>query len=481
MDAPIALGLDLGTSGLRGVAVTATGERVAEAQASYPLLTPRPGWTEQDPADWREAGFAVLSDLATQLSGREILALGLSGQMHGLVPLDGRGEVVRNAILWNDQRTAEAVGEMLERVPREVFIARTGNPPITGFFGSKLLWLRRAEPENFARTRHALLPKDYLGYLLTGVLASEPTDDSGTNLFDLARKRWDEEILAALELPPSLFPEVVASQAVTGKLGRAAAVRTGLPEGLPVVAGAGDNAAAATGLGLGSQAPELGSVSLGTSGVVFAPLAAATPDPQGRVHLFGHADGGYALVGVTLSAAGSLRWFRDTLAPGTSFDALDAEARSSPPGSNGVTFKPYLAGERSPHLDPELRGSFRGLSLANTRGDLVRAVLEGVAFSLREVLEIIRPLAPIGEALATGGGARSALWLELLADVLELPLALPAQNRGAAYGAALLALQGVGALHEAAAAAPRARLHTVAPRRPETYRAARAAYQVFRG
>lgn len=440
----VALGLDLGTSGVRVLAVDERGAVVAEANRSYPLLTPRPGWTEQRPRDWAEGSFGALRDLAGRLEGYEIAALGLSGQMHGLVPLDAHGNVVRPALLWNDQRTGAAVEEIERSVPRSEMVRRTGNPAITGFQLAKLVWLRHEEPEAFARTRHVLLPKDYLGFVLAGELYAEPSDASGTNCFHLGSRRWDEDILRELGLDPALYPRVVPSHGVAGRVTPAAARATGLPEGLPVIAGAGDNAAAATGLGLSSARPGLGSVSLGTSGVIFAPIATPTPDPQGRVHLFCHADGGYHLLGVTLAAAGSLQWYRDVLAPGTSFDELVRLAGESPPGANGVIFKPYLAGERTPHLDPHLRGSWRGLSLATTSGDLVRSVLEGVAFSLRDALDVMRPLADLGEVLATGGGAASDLWLRILSDVLELPLARPRQNQGAAYGAALLGLQGAG-------------------------------------
>ena len=440
----LALGIDIGTSGVRVLAADEAGAVVAESTRSYPLLTPRPGWTEQNPEDWFTETVSALEELVTKLSGREIVALGLSGQMHGMVPLDAHGEVVRPAILWNDQRTGSGVAELGAAVPRETLVARTGNPAITGFQLPKLLWLRKQEPDNFARTRHVLLPKDYLGFKLTGVMAAEPTDASGTNCFEIAQKVWDAEVLGALGLSTELFPEVVASHEVVGRLTDDLAAQIGLPKDLPVVAGAGDNAAAATGLGLSSLTPGVGSVSLGTSGVVFAPLDAPTPDPEGRVHLFCHADGGYNLLGVTLAAAGSLQWYRDTLRPGVSFDALTQEAATSEAGANGVTFRPYLAGERTPYLDPTLRGSWTGLSLATTQADLVRSVLEGVAFSLRDALDIITPLAPLTQAFTTGGGARSGMWLQLTADVLGLPLSRPKQSQGPAYGAALLALQGTG-------------------------------------
>lgn len=444
MSERVVLGLDLGTSGVRVLAVTPDGKVLAETNQSHPLLTPKPGWTEQRPQDWLDASFKALQEMVAQLQDLEIVALGLSGQMHGMVPLDAQGKIVRPAILWNDQRTGPAVQEIETRVPRAELIQRTGNPAITGFQLPKLVWLRASEPEAFARTRHVLLPKDYLAYVLTGEMIAEPSDASGTNCFNLEQKRWDEAILHALELPVSLFPTVVASHAVVGRVLPDMARLAGLPEGLPVVAGAGDNAAAATGLGLSSAKPEQGSVSLGTSGVIFAPLTSPIPDPEGRVHLFCHADGGYHLLGVTLAAAGSLQWYRDTLAPNTSFEALMTLAGDSSPGANGVTFKPYLAGERTPHMNPDLRGSWTGLSLATSQADLVRSVIEGVSFSLRDALDVVKPLATLSSALATGGGTKSDLWLQMLSDVLELPLSRPSQNQGAAYGAALLAMQGAG-------------------------------------
>lgn len=465
----LALGIDLGTTGVRVVAVDQSGALQAEVTHGYPLYTPKPGWTEQRPEDWVAASLAALREIAIGLEGQEIVALGLSGQMHGMVAIAASGQPIRPAILWNDQRTGAAVAEIEAAIPRLELIARTGNPAITGFHLPKLLWLRQAEPEAYARTRHSLLPKDYLGYVLTGVMAAEPTDASGTNCFNLAQKAWDKDVLSSVGVDPALFPEIIPSHGVTGPLTAEAAAATGLPEGLPVVAGAGDNAAAATGLGLSSRQLALGSVSLGTSGVIFAPLLEPTPDPEGRVHLFCHADGGYNLLGVTLAAAGSLQWYRDTLAPGQSFAELMGQAAQSLPGANGVTFKPYLAGERTPHLNPKLRGSFSGLSLATTQADLVRAVIEGVAFSLRDALDVIGNLTTLTRALATGGGAKSDLWLQLVADVLELPLLRPAQNQGAAYGAALLALQGAGVVVDATTVASQVTVASFTPHQSHAY------------
>jgi xylulokinase len=473
----VTLGIDLGTSGVRVLAVLPRGEVVAEVTRDYPLLTPQPGWTEQRPGDWVTASLEALKEMVGKLAGHDIVALGLSGQMHGMVPLDAQGEVVRPAILWNDQRTGEAVAEIEQAVPRAELIRRTGNPAITGFHLPKVVWLRRAEPENYARLRHSLLPKDYLGYVLTGRMAAEPSDASGSNCFNLAAKTWDEDVLAALAIDAGLFAEVIASHEVTGTLKADIAAATGLPADLPVVAGAGDNAAAATSLGLSSRHPEQGSVSLGTSGVIFAPLEEATPDPEGRVHLFCHADGGYHLLGVTLAAAGSLQWYHDTFAPDTGFAELIERAEESPAGAGGVTFKPYLAGERTPHLDPDLRGTWTGLSLATSQADVIRSVLEGVAFSLRDALDVMAPLTTLERGLATGGGAQSPFWLQMVADILELPLTLPRQNQGAAHGAALLAMQGVGLVEDATRVAEGTSGRLVTPQNPERYREPLTAYR----
>lgn len=440
----VTLGVDLGTSGLKAVALDRAGRVVAEVTRSYPLLTPQPGWTEQRPADWVRATLEALRLLSAALGPRPPLALGLSGQMHGLVPLDAHGEVLRPALLWNDQRTGDAVREIEARVPRSELVRRTGNRMVTGFQLPKLQWLRQAEPENFARLRHALLPKDYLGYVLTGEQATEPSDASGVGALSLSRRDWDTDLLDALKLPPSLFPSVLPSGAVVGFLTAGVARATGLPLGLPVVAGGGDNAAAGVALGLSRRRPQVGSVSLGTSGVVFVPLDTPTPDPQGRVHLFCHADGGYHLLGVTLSAAGALQWLRDRVAPEVPLDTLLREAEGVPSGADGLTFLPFLAGERSPHMDPELRASWVGLSLAHGRGHLTRALLEGVACSLADAYEVMRPLSRLQTLLATGGGARSDLWLGMVSGALELEVRRAASEPGAAHGAAMLAMSAAG-------------------------------------
>jgi xylulokinase len=443
--ADVVIGLDLGTGGVRAIAVDLQGQIIAQTTRSYPLLTPQPGWTEQNPFDWVEASLDALSNVTQQLDGHPVIALGLSGQMHGMVPLDAEGRVIRPAILWNDQRTGKAVEEIEATIPRQELIQRTGNPAITGFQLPKLVWLRTEEPQAYALLRQILLPKDYVGYVLTGERVTEPSDASGVGCLNLASRQWDTDILNALNIDPDLFPSVVESTMIAGRLKSDIAVRVGLPAGLPVIAGGGDNAAAAVGLGISSSNLNRGSLSIGTSGVIFAPCDRPIPDPEGRVHLFCHVDGGYHLLGVTLAAGGSLRWYRDTFAPNIAYTDLMDMAERSLPGSRGILFLPHLSGERSPHLDPDTRGAWVNLSLAHTQPDLIRAVLEGVAFSLRAALQVIGEMTPVHQLLATGGGARSSLWLPILADVLQTELIAPKAEEGAAYGAAILAMVGVGA------------------------------------
>lgn len=439
------IGLDLGTGGVRAIAVDLNGHLIAQTTRTYPLLAPHPGWTEQHPADWVAASLAALTELIAMLQGHRAIALGLSGQMHGMVPLDAEGAVIRPAILWNDQRTGQAVVEIEAAISRQELIQRTGNPAITGFQLPKLVWLRLQEPGAFRRLQKILLPKDYLAYVLTGEQATEPSDASGIGCLNLVTRQWDEDILTALKLNSSFFPTVMDSTAIVGQLRAAIAQQTGLPEGLPVIAGGGDNAAAAIGLGISSKHLDRGSLSIGTSGVIFVPCDRPIPDPKGRVHLFCHVDGGYHLLGVTLAAGGALRWCRDTIAPEVPYGELMTLAARSQPGSQGVLFLPHLSGERSPYLDPEARGAWVNLSLAHTQADLVRAVLEGVAFGLKAALEVVNELSPVQQLLATGGGTRSPLWLQILADILQTELVAPKTEEGAAYGAAILAMVGIGA------------------------------------
>ena len=399
---------------MKAVAISPSGAVTAKAEVEYPLSTPHPGWAEQDPDDWWRATERALASLP------EPAAVGLSGQMHGLVVLDRSDRVLRPAILWNDQRTAAECRQIEERIGLERLVTLTGNRALTGFTAPKLLWLRTHEPETYGRIAHVLLPKDYVRLRLTGERAIDAADASGTLLFDVANRRWSEEVLDALELPRAWLPEAYESPDVPG------------------APGAGDQAAGA--LGVGVDRPGRVSVVLGTSGVVFAALPAFAADAEARVHAFCHAvPGGWHAMGVMLSAAGSLRWLRDAVV-GESYDELLREAERWPAQAEGVLFQPYLAGERTPHADPDARAAFVGLGLRHDSGALVRAVLEGVAYGLRDSLELLRELgvdAQVGRV--SGGGARSGLWLRIVASVLGLPLERTAVEEGAAFGAALLA------------------------------------------
>jgi xylulokinase len=440
------VGLDVGTTGVKALAVSPEGEVLARIEEAYPLSTPQPGWAEQDPEDWWRAAESALADLALP----DLRGLGLTGQMHGLVVLDERQRVLRPAILWNDQRTAVECAEIEERLGLHRLVELTGNRALPGFTAPKLLWLRRHEPEVYGRIAHVLLPKDYVRLRLTGERAIDATDASGTLLFDVARRRWSDEVLAALEIPREWLPRVLESPEVAGHKS----------EGVPVAAGAGDQAAGALGVGVDRPGPL--SVVLGTSGVVFASLPAFAANPEGRLHSFCHAvpDAWHAM-GVMLAAAGSLRWLRDVVVPAESFETLTAEAETWPPGAEGLVFLPYLAGERTPHADPDARAAFVGLSLRHDRGALVRGVLEGVAFGLRDALELLKELGvepQVGRA--SGGGSRSDLWLRIVASVLGVPLERAAVEEGAAYGAALLGGVAAGVfadVHEAVTACVRVR------------------------
>jgi xylulokinase len=420
----VVVGIDVGTSAVKALAVSESGEVLARCEEEYPLSIPRIGWAEQDPEDWWRATERALE----RLGARDVAGIGLSGQMHGLVTLDASDRVIRPAILWNDGRTGAECAEIEERVGFERLVELTGNRALTGFTAPKLLWLRRHEPDSYARIAHVLLPKDYVRLRLCGERAIDVSDASGTLLFDVARRRWSDEVIAALELDPAWLPPALESPEVSGRTAG----------GVPVAAGAGDQAAGALGVGVVRPGPL--SIAMGTSGVVFSALDAYAHDPQARVHAFCHAvpDTWHAM-GVMLSAAGSLRWLRDVAAPGVDFAALVGEAARWEPGAEGVTFLPYLSGERTPHADPDARGAFTGLSLHHDRGALVRAALEGVAFGLRDSFDLVGELGGRGSVgRVSGGGARSELWLRIVASVLELPLERVAVEEGAAYGAALL-------------------------------------------
>jgi xylulokinase len=448
------LGIDVGTTGAKAVVIDASGAVVGSATAEYGLSTPQPLWSEQNPADWwNGTQTAIRGALADSgIMGDAIAGMGLTGQMHGAVFLDNEDQVIRPAMLWNDGRTAAQCDEITERVGAERLIRLAGNPALTGFQAPKVLWLREHEPEAYARMARLLLPKDYVRLLLTGEAATDASDAAGTLLLDLQARDWSDAILDALEIPHAWLPTVYEGPDVTGQLRDEVADALGLRRDLPVVAGGGDNAAAAVGNGVIREGNITSSV--GTSGVLFAHSDDVRLDPQGRLHTFCHAvPGAYHLMAVTLSAGNSLRWLRDTLAPGTSYDDLSEGTASLPPGSEGLVFLPYLMGERTPHLDPLARGAFIGLTGRHGREHLVRAVMEGVTFSLRDGLEIMREIGlDVGEVRVTGGGARSPLWRQMQADVYNTPITRMRAEEGPAFGAALLAGVGSGVFPDVAAA-----------------------------
>jgi xylulokinase len=491
---PVTIGIDIGTSGAKGVALAAGGRVVARADAGYPLLTPRPGWTEQEPEDWWQGTVTTLRELTAAVAGHQIVAVGLSGQMHGSVFVDQDGAPIRPALLWNDARTHAECAEIDRRLGAERVIAITGNRASTGFQAPKLMWLRRNEPELAARVAGLLLPKDFIRLRLTGDRATDAADASGTLFLDLRRRRYSDEMLAALDVPLSLLPEVFESPEVTGRVTAAAAAATGLPAGTSVVAGGGDNACAAIGAGLIGEGH--GVCSLGTSGTLFVHSMTARIDPQGALNAFCDAvPGGYHLMGVILAAGGSLGWFRDRIA-GAEADLLAANgldpfavlldgAAAVPAGAEGLLFLPYLAGERSPHMDPHARGAWVGLSLAHDRRHLVRALVEGVGFAFADCLERMRDLGvEPPDITLTGGGARGDLWRSVLAAQLRVPVTAGTAADGPALGAAILAQVGAGVQPDLAsavkaAAAPPSPALRADPELSEHYRQLHARYRAL--
>lgn len=453
------LGLDVGTSGVKAVLVGPDGEVAAAATAPLALSTPRPGWAEQDPEAWWGASVSCMRRVLEARPGARVAAVGISGQMHSSVFLDRAGEVVRPALLWSDGRTTAECREITERAGGEDRLRDlVCNPALEGFTLPKVLWLRRHEPAAYARVATVLLPKDYVRFRLTGALATEPSDASATLMFDTAGGRWSGEIMRLMELPESILPEVGGSAETLGRVTREAAALAGLAEGTPVVGGGADNACGAAGVGV--VAPGEAVASWGTSGTVLAPVAEPRVDPGSRAHTFCHVvPGTWYLMGVVLSAGGAFAWHRDQLARELAGDAdaalrLGEEAAAVPRGAEGVTFLPYLQGERTPHRDAAARGAILGLSLAHTRAHLTRAVLEGICFALRDSVSILQELGMRpGRLLLTGGGARSPFLRRLQAEVFGMPVATVNREEGPAYGAALLAAVGAGAFPDLASAA----------------------------
>lgn len=445
------IGIDIGTSGTKTVLFDTAGTAIASSTAEYPMYQPRNGWAEQDPADWWNAVVSTIKAVIGQsgVSAEDIAGVGLSGQMHGLVMLDDAGGVLRRSIIWCDGRTANECAEITERVGAKRLIDITANPALPGFTASKILWVRNNEPDIYKKCRHILLPKDYIRYRLTGAFATEVSDASGMNLMDIPGRCWSGEVLRKLEIDPALLPEMHESCEVTGYITADVAALTGLAEGTPVAGGAGDNAAAAVGTGVVREGRAF--TTIGTSGVIFAHSDNVAIDPQGRVHTFCAAvPGAWSVMSCTLSAGGALQWFRNRFcwseietAAGVGIDPyvlMDQQAAQSPIGANRLLFLPYLMGERSPLLDSDARGVFFGLSTIHHKRDLLRAVMEGVVYSQRECLDVLRGMGvTFDEMLACGGGGSSPFWRQMLADVYRCPVNTVVSREGGALGVAILA------------------------------------------
>ena len=442
------LGLDIGTGGSRALIVDAEGRIAAGVTAAHEeMLMLRPMWAEQNPENWWDASALAIQGAlqAAGVAGSEIRGIGLSGQMHGLTLLDAADEVLRPALIWCDQRSQKQVDWVNTTLGRERVLEYLANPVLTGFTLPKLLWVRDHEPELFEHIRKVLLPKDYVRFCLTGEYASDVSDASGTAMFNVVERRWSTELMSALGLDAGILPRVYESSEVTGTVTARAARLTGLAEGTPVVGGGGDQAASAVGNGV--VEPGFVSCTLGTSGVVFAHMEKVAYDPGGRVHTFCHAvPGKWHVMGVTQGAGLSLQWFRNQLAPEAGYDELMLEAQQAPAGSQGLYWLPYLMGERTPHLDAAARGGWIGLTARHRRADLIRAVIEGVSYSQRDCLDIIEELGvSVESARASGGGAKSPFWRQVLADILDKRVVTLETQEGSAFGAALLAMTGTGA------------------------------------
>ena len=442
------LGIDVGTTAVKAMLVGSGGGVLAEGEVEHPVSVPRPGWSEQHPEIWwRSTALAVRKTMqAAERDGRrvEVAAIGLSGQMHSSVFLDASGEVIRPALLWNDVRTTAQCEYILDTVGMDGLRDTVGNLPLEGFTAPKLIWLRENEPGNYDRLHTLLLPKDYIRYRMSGEFATEPSDAAGTLLYDVRRRLWSKPMLDALEVDADILPDVVESSEISGVLTAEAATTLGISAGVPIVGGGADNAAGA--VGCGATDGSVMQASIGTSGAVVTPASESHVAPDMNLHTFCHAAPGlWYLMGVVLSAGSALRWLRDSVAAGQSYDTLTANAENVPAGSDGLIFLPYLTGERTPHNDANARGVFFGLNFAHDAGHLTRAVFEGVCFAMRDSLELMRAqgVSP-SEVRAIGGGARSRMWLQTLSNVFGLPIATVQPAGGAAYGAALLAAVGCG-------------------------------------
>ncbi len=491
------IGIDIGTSATKTVLFDEEGRVAASASQEYPLYQPHNGWAEQDPHDWRDAALETLRRVMDESGAgpEDVKGIGLSGQMHGLVMLDEKGEVIRRSIIWCDQRTGAEVEDMLAIMPRERWIEVTANPPLTGWTAAKILWVRKNEPENYARCRHILLPKDYIRYVLTGVFAAEVSDASGMQLLDVPGRCWSEEVLEKLDINPEYLGKLYESCEVTGTILPEIAARTGLSEKTVVVGGAGDNAAAAVGTGVVEDGKAF--TTIGTSGVVFAHSSQVTIDPKGRVHTCCCAvPGAWHVMGVTQAAGLSLQWFRNNFCQDyieaakrqgiDAYDLINMDVAAIPAGSERLIYLPYLMGERTPHLDPDCRGVFFGLSAIHTRAHMLRAVMEGVSYSLCDCNDILKEMGVhVSQMMACGGGGRSPVWRQMLADLYDCQVKTVHQSEGPALGAAILAGVGCG-LYESVESACRRLISEDKSASPvkeqtETYKAYHALYQELYG
>lgn len=459
------IGIDLGTSASKFLLVDEVGRVLNTVTKEYPLSFPRPGWSEQDPAHWWQACLAGVPELLAGFDAKQVAGIGVGGQMHGLVALDAAGNVLRPAILWNDGRTAAQVDYLNETVGNDKLSAWTGNIAFAGFTAPKLLWMRQNEPDLFARIAKILLPKDYLIYRLTGVHATDYSDASGTLLLDVAHKRWSSEMLDLCGVTEAQMPTLFDSWQPVGTLTAAAATALGLPTDVVVCAGAGDNAAAA--IGTGTVGEGRCNISLGTSGTVFISSEQFRVDPHNALHAFAHADGGFHLMGCMLSAASCNKWWMEDILHDGDYAAAQEAIVPEKLGRSHVFYLPYLMGERSPINDTNARAVFLGMTMDTTRADMTQAMLEGVAFALRDSVEVARSLGlDISRSTLCGGGSRSPLWRTILANVLGIPLDLPATEQGPGYGAALLALVACGRYRNVAEVS-RAMLHIQATVQPD--------------
>jgi xylulokinase len=476
------LGIDVGTGGTRAVVIDLSGAVVASSASEHPgIHSAQIGWAEQDPEDWwratREALAGVMA--ASELARNQIKAVGFTGQMHGCVMLDADGTVLRPALIWCDQRTQSQCDWLTETIGFERLIELTCNPALPNFTLTKLLWVREHQPEIFSKIAHVLCPKDYVRYRLTGEFAMDMQEASGTLLLDVANRRWSTEMAEATRIPMEWLPRLFEGPEICARVSAAGAEATGLAVGTPVVAGAGDQGAGAVGMGI--LAPGSVSATIGTSGVVFAATDSPVKDRLGRLHTFCHAaPGRWHVMGVTNGAGLSLRYFRDTFTPGSNYDMLSDGAAEAPPGSDGLMWTPYLFGERTPHLDPEARAAFVGITASHTKGHFVRAVMEGVAFSLRDTLTLFGELeVPVNAIRLGGGGARSSLWRQIQADVYGQPVEMLVAEEGAAFGAALLAGTGIGVWQSVEAACV-ATVHVAQTIAPKNAAVMDEAYQQYR-